>query len=101
MVRVVFAVSAIVASACGRIAFDATGEPPPVDAPLVVCDPGAPEICDALDNDCNAATIETCPASCQVKRRPAPDDAHAYLFCSTTASGTTRARRARPRGTRS
>jgi len=45
--------------------------------------PGAAEICDALDNDCDAATAETCPAGCQAVRRPPPDDDdRVYLFCS-------------------
>lgn len=43
--------------------------------------PGAPEVCDGLDNDCDPATIETCPTGCVVLRRPAPDDAHTYLLC--------------------
>jgi hypothetical protein len=45
--------------------------------------PGATEICDALDNDCSAATVEACPTGCQAMRRPPPDaDDRAYLFCS-------------------
>lgn len=44
--------------------------------------PGAPEICDGVDNDCNPATVEQCPAACAPIRRPAPDNAHVYLFCN-------------------
>ncbi|HSK01937.1 MAG TPA: lectin-like protein [Kofleriaceae bacterium] len=47
--------------------------------------PGLPEICDALDNDCNSATIEQCPATCSARRAP-PDNARAYLFCNTSTS---------------
>lgn len=48
--------------------------------------PGAAESCDGIDNDCNASTLETCPAGCTVARRPPPDDAHAYLFCTTATN---------------
>ena len=52
--------------------------------------PGNPEVCDALDNDCEVSTIESCPIGCTVVRRPAPDTyRHSYLFCTTTASWTT------------
>jgi Lectin C-type domain/Putative metal-binding motif len=44
--------------------------------------PGNPELCDGLDNDCDAATTEVCPAGCTVQRRPPPDAARTYLFCS-------------------
>ena len=43
--------------------------------------PGAAEVCDGIDTDCSAAA-EPCPASCTPVRRPAPDDAKVYLFCS-------------------
>lgn len=49
--------------------------------------PGLPEICDGVDNDCNAATIESCPAGCTPQRRPPPDDLlRTYLFCNTSQS---------------
>jgi hypothetical protein len=48
--------------------------------------PGLAETCDGYDNDCSPATAETCPAGCQVMRRPAPDDAKVYLFCSSGPS---------------
>lgn len=48
--------------------------------------PGAAETCDARDNDCNAMTVEVCPAQCVAVRRPAPDDAHAYVFCQNALS---------------
>jgi len=48
--------------------------------------PGAAEVCDGLDNDCNAASMETCPASCQPMKRPPPDTASTYLFCNSDAS---------------
>jgi hypothetical protein len=50
--------------------------------------PGRPEICDGIDNDCNAASAEACPTGCTLSRRPPPDDAKIYLFCNTTASWT-------------
>lgn len=50
--------------------------------------PGLPEICDALDNDCNPATIEQCPASCSVQRRAPPDNARAYLICNIVTTWT-------------
>jgi hypothetical protein len=51
--------------------------------------PAHPEICDAIDNDCNGITSEVCPTGCVVMRRPPPDDlAHAYLFCNITTSWT-------------
>jgi Lectin C-type domain/Putative metal-binding motif len=55
--------------------------------------PGNAEICDVIDNDCNAATAEqaTCPTGCTPMRRPAPDDARAYLFCNTLATWPTAA----------
>jgi hypothetical protein len=43
--------------------------------------PGASEVCDGVDNDCNPSTPETtCPAGCQPTKRP---DAHTYLLCQT------------------
>ena len=44
----------------------------------------ATEVCDGIDNDCNAATTETCPPTCVPMRRPPPDDSHVYLFCDNT-----------------
>ena len=44
---------------------------------------GAPELCDGIDNDCDKTTVETCPTGCTIVHRPAPDDAHVYLFCTT------------------
>jgi hypothetical protein len=43
--------------------------------------PGNPEICDGVDNDCDAATVEVCPVGCSVQKRPPPLDAKTYLFC--------------------
>lgn len=85
---------------------DAHGDPaspveacePPADAVTTNddCDdgnaqrhPGREEICDALDNDCNAATTELCPAGCTPQRRPPPDhELHVYLVCVNPASWT-------------
>ena len=50
--------------------------------------PGAPEVCDGVDNDCNAATFEMCPASCQPVKRPAPDNGPTYLMCNTAQNWT-------------
>jgi len=55
--------------------------------------PGLTELCDGIDNDCDEATVEQCPATCQPVRRPPPDDQHVYLFCGAnqnwpTASAT-------------
>ena len=51
--------------------------------------PGAQELCDLVDNDCNPATNEICPTGCTAYRRPPPDDlAHSYLFCVTSATWT-------------
>jgi hypothetical protein len=50
--------------------------------------PGLAEICDALDNDCNPATVETCPQLCVARRRPPPDHGRAYLICNGIASWT-------------
>ena len=47
--------------------------------------PGAAEICDGVDTDC-VPGAEPCPASCAPLRRPAPDDAKVYLFCTGGAS---------------
>ena len=49
--------------------------------------PGATELCDGVDNDCNAGA-EPCPSSCSIARRPAPDDAKVYLFCTSSTSYT-------------
>jgi hypothetical protein len=48
--------------------------------------PGLAELCDTLDNDCNPATAEVCPAGCMPIRRPPPDDTKVYLFCLNPAS---------------
>lgn len=112
----------VLASACGRLAFDDV--PPPADAcdeqvwfadvdgdghgdpaaSLTACTqppsssvkaddcddgerhryPGAPEVCDGFDNDCNASSLEVCAAQCVPARRPAPDDEHSYLLCGTS-----------------
>ncbi|MBX3156672.1 MAG: hypothetical protein KF773_11770 [Deltaproteobacteria bacterium] len=48
--------------------------------------PGLAEICDGLDNDCNPATAEVCPAGCVPVRRPPPDDVHVYLMCANPQS---------------
>jgi hypothetical protein len=109
---------AVVAGACGRIAFDDALDDAPCAtwfadldgdghgdpmAPVTTCSPGpqlvessddcddgdrhrypgAPEVCDGMDNDCDPLTIEVCPAGCSPVRRPAPDEAHAYLACTT------------------
>ncbi len=49
--------------------------------------PGLPEICDGLDSDCNAATIEQCPVGCTPARRPPPDHVlRVYLVCNVSQS---------------
>jgi hypothetical protein len=48
--------------------------------------PGFAEVCDGVDNDCDAATAETCPTNCAGARRPSPDDASIYLFCTDTGA---------------
>lgn len=48
--------------------------------------PGAAEVCDTLDNDCAAATVETCPGGCVVRARP--ETARTYLFCAVGAPWT-------------
>ena len=50
--------------------------------------PGAVEVCDGIDNDCDGATLETCIAMCNPRRRPPPDEAHRYLFCGDAATWT-------------
>jgi hypothetical protein len=50
--------------------------------------PGAAEVCDGFDNDCSNGTVETCLAMCVPRRRPAPDDAHRYLFCGNQETWT-------------
>jgi len=40
--------------------------------------PGNREVCDTLDNDCDATTGETCPPGCIVETGPG---GHRYLFC--------------------
>jgi Lectin C-type domain/Putative metal-binding motif len=41
--------------------------------------PGAPELCDAVDNDCTQSTADECPAECV----PVLRAQHAYLLCRT------------------
>jgi lectin-like protein/putative metal-binding protein len=48
--------------------------------------PGATDVCDGVDNDCSAATAETCPTGCTAVRRPPPDEQHIYLFCSAATN---------------
>ncbi|MEZ4365495.1 MAG: lectin-like protein [Kofleriaceae bacterium] len=50
--------------------------------------PGATEVCDGVDTDCNAATVETCPAACVPERRTLDDGVGVYLFCPTVTSWT-------------
>jgi hypothetical protein len=45
----------------------------------------AREMCDGIDNDCNATTADICPSDCSLRQRPAPNDGHLYLFCITDA----------------
>ncbi|HTM23441.1 MAG TPA: lectin-like protein [Kofleriaceae bacterium] len=49
--------------------------------------PGLPEWCDGLDNDCSAGSSETCPSGCVVRT----SGAEVYLFCSV-ATGWSSAR---------
>jgi hypothetical protein len=44
--------------------------------------PDGAELCDGLDNDCNAATAEVCPAGCSVQT----NESAIYLFCSIGAN---------------
>jgi hypothetical protein len=44
--------------------------------------PGAQDVCDGKDTDCDPATTEPCPAGCTAHRRPPPDDARIYLACA-------------------
>jgi hypothetical protein len=48
--------------------------------------PGAMELCDGVDNDCNSVTFETCPMGCQPAKRPPPDTGQTYLFCNRAVS---------------
>ena len=48
--------------------------------------PGAPEVCDGVDNDCNSQTFEMCPANCQPAKRPPPDNGPTYLLCNSNAN---------------
>ncbi|MBA3453975.1 MAG: putative metal-binding motif-containing protein [Deltaproteobacteria bacterium] len=42
--------------------------------------PGAPELCDGLDNDCSAGTQDVCPVGCTpIQTGTAPT----YLVCTT------------------
>ena len=76
---------------------DACEQPPGTSAAGDDCDdksadraPGLVELCDGIDNDCDQATVETCPASCQPVRRPPPDDKqHVYLLCSANQNWNT------------
>jgi len=44
--------------------------------------PGAAEVCDGADNDCNTATSETCANGCV----PTAREGRVYLFCSGVAT---------------
>gem|GEM_PF-3386143 len=46
--------------------------------------PGAAEVCDGFDNDCNVATEETCSNNCM----PLANQGRVYLFCNGVASWT-------------
>src|SRR5262245_35932218 len=48
--------------------------------------PGATDLCDGIDNDCDAATAEICPTGCTAARRPPPDEQHIYLFCTAATN---------------
>ena len=83
---------------------DGHGDP---DAPIVACvrpygvsesnddcddkdryrAPSLAEVCDELDNDCNGTVDDNgCSNNCTALRRPAPDDATAYIRCTTQLS---------------
>ncbi|MGE0546564.1 MAG: lectin-like protein [Kofleriaceae bacterium] len=49
--------------------------------------PGGNEVCDGIDNDCDNTTTASCPNGCVAVRRPAPNDARVYLFCTTELDG--------------
>lgn len=48
--------------------------------------PGATEVCDGVDTDCDAATADGCPGGCVPVRRAVPDATHVYLLCATAAA---------------
>ena len=48
----------------------------------------AAEVCDGIDNDCDPTTLESCPTGCTPMKRPPPDEAHTYLFCSSASDWT-------------
>ncbi len=50
--------------------------------------PALAEICDGLDNDCNATSVEQCPAGCTAQRRAPPDNTRVYLVCNVAMSWT-------------
>jgi hypothetical protein len=45
--------------------------------------PAAAEVCDRVDNDCDAATPDRCPADCVLESDPLA--LHLYLFCGAQA----------------
>lgn len=58
---------------------DHVGNDDDCDDSKVTTYPAAPELCDTLDNDCNGATLDACPAQCT----PRTFEGHLYWFCSS------------------